>query len=61
MRPEEEKSGEERALPPLAVLAAAVAAMLEGRPHRMVSVRESESGWARAVREESGRTEGGSW
>ena len=61
----EQEAGKENGFaegsPPLLVLAAAVAAVMEGRAHRIVSVRESETSWTQAVREELARTEGGSW
>jgi len=47
--------------PPLPMLAGAVAAMMDGQPYRIWSVRESDSSWARAGREDLARTEGGSW
>jgi len=48
----------ESAAVPLPMIAAAVAAVLEGRPHQIISIRESDSNWARAGREELARTEG---
>ena len=45
--------------PPLPVLAAAVAAVMEGRPYRMLSARPGDSAWARAAREDLAKTQGG--